>query len=106
MGLEAPYPKRRTGIPNQAHRVFPYPLRDLVIDRPNHVWAADITYIPMRRGFLYLVAIVDWASRRVLVWRPSTMMEPDFCIEALHEAIARFRGTGNLQHRSRNSVHE
>ena len=66
-----------------------YLLRNLVIDRPNHVWCADITYIPMRRGFLYLVAIMDWASRRVLAWRLSNTMDADFCIEALEEAMAR-----------------
>jgi putative transposase len=65
-------------------------LRDLVIMRPNPVWCADITYIPMRRGFLYLVAIMDWATRRVLAWRLSNTMETDFCIEALTEALARF----------------
>lgn len=90
MGLEALYPKRRTSAPNPAHRLFPYLLRDLVIERPNQVWAADITYIPMRRGFLYLVAIVDWASRAVLSFRLSTTLEADFCVEALNAAIARF----------------
>ena len=90
MGLEALYPRKRTSVPNLAHRVFPYLLRDLLIDRPNQVWATDITYIPMRRGFLYLVAIVDWASRAVLSWRLSTTMEADFCVEALNEAIARY----------------
>jgi putative transposase len=90
MGLEALYPRKRTSLPNKAHRVFPYLLRDLLIDRPNQVWATDITYIPMRRGFLYLVAIVDWASRAVLSWRLSTTMEVDFCVAALEEAIARY----------------
>jgi putative transposase len=90
MGLEALYPRKRTSLPNKAHRVFPYLLRDLVIERPNQVWATDITYIPMQRGFLYLVAIVDWASRAVLSWRLSTTMEADFCVEALHEAIERY----------------
>jgi putative transposase len=89
MGLEALYPKRRTSIPDREHRVFPYLLRGLVIDRPNQVWAADITYIPMRRGFLYLVAIVDWASRAVLSWRLSNTLDADFCVEALNEALAR-----------------
>lgn len=89
MGLETLYPKPRTSLPGKAHRVFPYLLRDLTIEKPNHVWAADITYIPMRRGFLYLVAIVDWASRAVLSWRLSTTMEADFCVEALTEAIER-----------------
>src|SRR3990167_1873448 len=90
MGLEALYPRKRTSLPNKAHRVFPYLLRDLVIDRPNQVWATDITYIPMRRGFLYLVAIIDWASRKVLAWRLSTTMETDFCVAALEEAITRY----------------
>ena len=90
MGLEALYPRKRTSVPNKAHRVFPYLLRDLLIDRPNQVWATDITYIPMRRGFLYLVAIVDWASRAVLSWRLSTTMEADFCVAALEEAITRY----------------
>jgi len=90
MGLEALYPRKRTSLPNKAHRVFPYLLRDLVIDRPNQVWATDITYIPMARGFLYLVAIVDWASRAVLSWRLSNTLEADFCVEALNEAIERF----------------
>jgi putative transposase len=90
MGLEALYPRRRTSVPDKEHRVFPYLLRDLTIERPNEVWAADITYIPMRRGFLYLVAIVDWASRAVLSWRLSTTLEADFCVEALEEAIERF----------------
>jgi len=90
MGLEALYPRKRTSIPNKAHRVFPYLLRGLAIDRPNQVWATDITYIPMARGFLYLVAIVDWASRAVLSWRLSNTLEADFCVEALNEAIERF----------------
>ncbi len=90
MGLEALYPRKRTSLPDKAHRVFPYRLKGLVIDRPNQVWATDITYIPMQRGFLYLVAIMDWASRAVLSWRLSTTMEVDFCIEALNEAIERF----------------
>ena len=90
MGLEALYPKKRTSVPHPAHRVFPYLLRHLAIDHPNQVWAADITYIPMARGFLYLVAIVDWASRAVLSWRLSNTMEADFCVEALNEAIERF----------------
>ena len=70
--------------------MHPYLLRDLVIDRPNQVWCADITYIPMRRGFLYLVAIMDWASRKVLAWRTSNTLTTDFCVEALQEALTRF----------------
>jgi putative transposase len=89
MGLQALYPRKRTSFPNKAHRVFPYLLRNLTIGRPNQVWAADITYIPMARGFLYLVAIVDWASRAVLSWRLSNTLEADFCVEALEEALAR-----------------
>lgn len=89
MGLEALYPKKRTSDPHKAHRVFPYLLRNLAIERANQVWAADITYLPMRRGFLYLVAIIDWASRAVLAWRLSNTMDADFCVEALEEAIRR-----------------
>jgi putative transposase len=90
MGLEALSPRKRTSLPHPAHRVFPYLLRGLAIERPNQVWATDITYIPMARGFLYLVAIVDWASRAVLAWRLSNTMDADFCVEALNEAIERF----------------
>ena len=90
MGLEALYPKRRTSIPGKAHRIFPYLLKGLTIERPGQVWCTDLTYIPMRRGLCYLVAILDWASRAVLAWRLSTTMETDFCVEALTEAIERF----------------
>ena len=89
MGLCAVYQKPRTTIPAEDHEVHPYLLRDLVIDRPNQVWCADITYIPMRRGFLYLVAIMDWASRKVLAWRLSNTMDTEFCIEALEEALGK-----------------
>jgi putative transposase len=89
MGLAAVYQRPRTTVPHPEHRKWPYLLRGLVIDRPDQVWCADITYIPMRRGFLYLVAIMDWASRRVLSWRLSNTMDADFCIEALEEAMAR-----------------
>lgn len=95
MGIEALYPKKCTSVANRAHRVFPYLLKGLTIDRPNQVWAADITYIPMRRGFLYLVAIIDWASRAVLSWRLSNTMDADFCVEALQEAIRR-HGTPSI----------
>ena len=84
------YQRPRTTVPHPEHRVYPYLLRDLVIDRPNQVWCADLTYIPMRRGFLYLVAIMDWASRKVLSWRVSNTMNVEFCLEALEEALARF----------------
>ena len=89
MGLAAVYQRPRTTVPHPEHRKWPYLLRSLVIDRPDQVWCADITYIPMRRGFLYLVAIMDWASRRVLAWRLSNTMDADFCIEALEEAMGR-----------------
>ena len=90
LGLWAVRPKRNTSKPNPAHKVDPYLLRGKVIDQPNQVWASDITYIPMRRGFLYLVAIIDWATRRVLSWRLSNTLTAGFCVEALGEALARF----------------
>ena len=90
MGLAAVYQHPRTTIPHPEHRVYPYLLRGLTITRPDHVWCADITYIPMRRGFLYLVAIMDWASRKVLAWRLSNTVDADFCIEALQEAMVRY----------------
>lgn len=89
MGLAAVYQRPRTSMPHPEHRIFPYLLRDLTIERPNHVWCADITSIPMRRGFLYLVAVMDWAARKVLSWRVSNTMDAEFCIEALKEALAR-----------------
>lgn len=90
MGINAVYRKPRTTIPEQAHTVYPYLLRELSIDRPNQVWAADITYIPMARGFLYLVAVMDWHSRKVLAWRLSNTMTAEFCVEALEEALSRY----------------
>lgn len=90
MGLRALGPKPNTSKPAPGHKIYPYLLRDLVIDRPNQVWCADITYIPMGRGFLYLVAIMDWASRAVLAWRLSNTLDADFCVRALEEAMARF----------------
>jgi putative transposase len=87
MGLVALYPKRNLSLPAQARKVYPYLLKDLVIDRPNQVWATDITYIPMARGFVYLVAIMDWYSRRVLSWRVSNTLDTSFCVDALNEAI-------------------
>jgi putative transposase len=90
MGIAAIGPKPRTSKPAPGHKIYPYLLGDMVIDRPNQVWAADITYIPMARGFLYLVAIIDWASRAVLAWRLSNSMDVSFCLEALDEALARF----------------
>ena len=88
MGLAAIYQKPRTSIPNPEHKIYPYLLRNLTIDQPNQVWCTDITYIPMRRGFLFLIAIMDWASRKVISWRLSNTMDVDFCIEALEEALA------------------
>ncbi|WP_223998800.1 IS3 family transposase [Aureimonas sp. SA4125] len=90
MGLSPIYQAPRTSQPHPQHRIYPYLLRELTIERPNHVWCTDITYIPMRRGFLYLVAIMDWATRKVLAWRLSNTMDVGFCIEALEEAMARF----------------
>ena len=87
LGLEAIYRKPRTSVPNPEHRVYPYLLRGLTIERPNQVWCADITYIPVQGGFLYLVAIMDWASRRVLAWRLSNTMDTEFCLAALAEAL-------------------
>jgi putative transposase len=90
MGLEAIYPKPNASQAHPAHKVYPYLLRDLVIERANQVWCADITYIPMAKGFVYLVAVMDWFSRRVLAWRLSITMESDFCVDALQDALARY----------------
>ena len=90
MGIEAVYRKPRTSQRHPAHTVYPYLLRNAEITRPNHVWAADITYIPMRRGFVYLFAVLDWASRRVLAWRLSNTLTTDFCREAVQEALASY----------------
>jgi len=90
MGLEAIYRKPNTSRPHPEHRIYPYLLRDVDITAPNQVWCADITYIPMRKGFLYLVAVMDWHSRKVLSWRLSNSMEASFCVEALSEALARY----------------
>jgi putative transposase len=89
MGIEAIYRRPHTSKPAAGHKVFPYLLRGMKIERPNQVWAMDITYIPMARGFVYLAAVVDWFSRRVLAWRVSISMEVDFCLDALDEALAR-----------------
>ena len=90
MGLAAIYQRPRTSDPHPDHRIYPYLLRKLAITRPNQVWCTDITYLPMRRGFLYLVAIMDWATRKVLAWRVSNTMDVGFCVEALKEALARY----------------
>ena len=94
LGLSAVRPKRNTSKPNPAHKVYPYLLRGKTIDQPNQVWATDITYIAMRQGFLYLVAIIDWATRRVLSWRLSNTLTAGFCVEALGDALARFGKPG------------
>lgn len=88
MGIEALYRRPSASKPAPGHKIFPYLLRKLVIDRPNQVWAMDITYIPMARGFVYLAAVVDWFSRRVLAWRLSITLETEFCIDAVREAMA------------------
>nr|AQQ74469.1 hypothetical protein [uncultured bacterium] len=90
MGIEAIYRKKNTSRPHPEHAVFPYLLRGLAIERPNQVWSSDITYIPMARGFVYLVAVMDWRTRKVLAWRLSNTLTADFCVEALQEAIAKF----------------
>ena len=90
MGLEAIHQTPKTSAPHPAHRIYPYLLRNLKVDRPDHVWCADITYIPVRRGFLYLIAIMDWATRHVLAWRLSNTMDARFCVEALRDAMARY----------------
>lgn len=87
MGIEALYRHPRTTRPHPGHQVFPYLLRDLAITMPNQVWAMDLTYLPMRRGFLYLVAVLDWATRRILAWRLSNTMTTDVCLDALEAAI-------------------
>jgi putative transposase len=90
MDLRALYPRQRTSQPGRGHKIYPYLLRDLPIMQANQVWATDICYIPMAKGFMYLVAIMDWHSRRVLSWRVSNTLDTDFCIEALEEALKRF----------------
>ena len=90
MGLEAIYPKPKTSRPHPEHKVYPYLLRNLSVERPNQAWTADITYIPMSRGFMYLVAVMDWHSRKVLSWRISNSLDSNFCVEALTEALSRY----------------
>jgi putative transposase len=89
MGISAIYPKKRTTVPCLGHRVYPYLLRGLTIDRANQVWCSDITYVPMERGFMYLVAVMDWYSRYVLSWRTSNTLDAEFCVSALKEALSR-----------------
>ena len=90
MGVEAIYRRPRTSQPHPGHRVYPYLLRDKIIDRPNQVWALDITYLPMKRGFVYLVAVLDWATRKVLAWQLSNTLTADFCVAALESAFDRY----------------
>jgi putative transposase len=90
MGIEALYRKPRTTKPGAGHKVYPYLLRNLSIDRPNQVWAMDITYLPMARGFVYLAAVVDWFTRKVLSWKVSITMDAHFCLEAVEEALQRY----------------
>ena len=90
MGLMAIYQKPNTSKPHPEHKVYPYLLREVDIQEPNQVWCADVTYIPMRKGFLYLVAVMDWASRKVLSWRLSNTLDADFCVAALKEALAKY----------------
>lgn len=88
MGIEAIYPKKRTTWSGAGHKIYPYLLRDVAVIRPDQVWSTDITYVPMRHGFLYLVAVMDWYSRHVLSWRLSNTLSGEFCLEALEEALA------------------
>ena len=94
MDIHAVYRRPRTTIPETGHKIYPYLLRDRIIDRPDQAWCADVTYIPMARGFVYLVAVMDWYSRKVLAWCLSNTMTVDFCVEALQEALARFGTPG------------
>ncbi len=91
MRIEAIYPRRRTTWPSAGHKIYPYLLRNLQVLGPNHVWSTDITYVPLRHGFLYLVAVLDWFSRHVLAWRLSNTLDGGFCIEALEEALSAAR---------------
>lgn len=106
LGLEACTPKPKTSERCPEHRVYPYLLRGRTIETPGDVWCADVTYIPMRRGFLYLVVVMDWVSRKALSWRLSNTLDPSFCVEALREALGALSGAFDLQHRPRKSVHE
>ena len=94
MGIEALYRRPSTSRRHPRHRVYPYLLRGLAVTRPNQVWAMDITYIPMARGFVYLAAVMDWVSRKVLAWRVSITMDTDFCVEAVEEALERYGAPG------------
>ena len=106
MGLEAIYPKPKTSRPHPTHKTYPYLLKGMTINRPNQVWASDITFIPMSRGHMYLVAIMDWHSRKVLSWRISNTLDTDFCVEALCEALSRFVPPEIFQYRPRSTIHQ
>jgi len=90
MGIMAIYQKPNTSKPHSEHKIYPYLLRGVDIQEPNRVWCADVTYIPMRRGFLYLIAVMDWYSRKVLSWRLSNTLDVDFCVAALEEALNKY----------------
>jgi putative transposase len=90
MGIEAIYPKPHTSRPFPEHKIYPYLLRNIEIDHVNHVWASDISYVPLDRGFMYLVVVMDWYSRKILSWRISNTLDSDFCVEALKEALSRY----------------
>lgn len=90
MGIEAIYPKPHTSRPFPDHKIYPYLLRNVKIDHVNHVWASDISYVPMARGFMYLVVVMDWYSRKILAWRISNTLDSDFCVQALQEALGRY----------------
>jgi putative transposase len=102
VGVEALYRKPRTTKPGAGHKVYPYLLRNLAIDRPNQVWAMDITYIPMARGFVYLAAVVDWSTRKVLSWQVSITMDAHFCLEAVEDAMQRY-GTPEIMNTDQGS---
>ena len=114
LGLQAIFQRPRTSQPHPEHRIYPYLLRDLAIMRPNQVWCSDVTYIPLARGFLYLVVVMDWASRKVmdwasrkvLAWRLSNTLDSSFCVEALHEAARPLRVPRDLQYRPGQPIHE
>jgi len=102
MGIEALYRRPNSSGRNQAHRIYPYLLRGLKINRANHVWAMDTTYVPMKRGFVYLTAVLDWGTRKVLAWRLSNSLTPDSCVEALEEAIMKY-GTPEIMNTDQGS---
>ena len=104
MGLEAIYPKPRLSVAGRGHRIYPYLLRNVSIERPDQVWSTDITYVPLPAGFMYLAAIIDWYSRYVLAWRLSNTLDGSFCLEMLEEALSRGE-PGGVQHRPGSAVH-